>query len=147
MARCLEERLRAVQSANGAAVAGVSAGSTARLFAALTCGEDHVAAEGLRLLVRLWAPAAARIGRGPWQMGRGDAALLEEEPQVIIPHLVACPGLSVRPSVHPSVFVCPSVCPSVLVHVPLHAGHRHAGRSPCLALLASMSHCVAGGRA
>lgn len=52
------------------------AGGTGRIFAALQCGNDHVAFEAARLLTRLFAPAAARAGAGPWQMskaGLGDA--------------------------------------------------------------------------
>lgn len=45
-----------------------------RIFAAMTCGHEHVAAEALRLLARLWAPAAARSGQGPWVLPRVGAA-------------------------------------------------------------------------
>lgn len=35
-----------------------------RVLAAFGCGHDGVAAEAARLLTRLWAPAAARVGAG-----------------------------------------------------------------------------------
>ncbi|GMH45130.1 hypothetical protein BSKO_13087 [Bryopsis sp. KO-2023] len=43
----------------------------ARIYNALMCGHDHVAAEAARLLVRMWAPAASRAGSGPWKLSRG----------------------------------------------------------------------------
>ena len=46
------------------------AGAVPRIFAAATCGHEHVAAEALRLLTRLWAPASARSGQGPWVLPR-----------------------------------------------------------------------------
>ena len=48
------------------------------MFAALTCGHEHVAAEAARLLTRLWAPAAARKGAPTWTLHRQDR-LQEEE--------------------------------------------------------------------
>ena len=51
-----------------------SAGAVVRIFAAMTCGHEHVAAEALRLLTRLLAPAAARSGQGPWVLPRIGAA-------------------------------------------------------------------------
>jgi DnaJ family protein C protein 13 len=44
-----------------------------RIFAAVTCGHEHVAAEALRLLTRLWAPGSARSGAGPWVLPRPAA--------------------------------------------------------------------------
>lgn len=44
-----------------------------RVFSAVTCGHEHVAAEALRLLTRLWAPASARSGQGPWVLPRAGA--------------------------------------------------------------------------
>lgn len=41
-----------------------------RIFAAVACGHEHVAAEALRLLTRLWAPGCARSGAGPWVLPR-----------------------------------------------------------------------------
>ena len=56
------------------------------MFAAMTCGQEHVEAEALRLLTRLWAPATARSGHGPWELpevgpGRpgSDAADLQSQ--------------------------------------------------------------------
>lgn len=46
------------------------AGAVQRIFAAMTCGQEHVEAEALRLLTRLWAPACARSGQGPWELPR-----------------------------------------------------------------------------
>ena len=47
------------------------AGAPSRVFAALSCGHDHVSAEAARLLVRLWNPAAAFTGGPTWrQAGR-----------------------------------------------------------------------------
>jgi DnaJ family protein C protein 13 len=45
----------------------------------MTCGQEHVEAEALRLLTRLWAPACVRSGQGPWELpnvgaGRAGAA-------------------------------------------------------------------------
>lgn len=54
----------------------------ARIFAALLCGDDAVATEAARLLTRLWAPAAARTGRGPWQMGR-TFTLMDDDPKAV----------------------------------------------------------------
>ena len=51
----------------------------ARVFSALLCGHDHVATEAARLLVRLWAPGAGRIGAGPWKLTRA-ACIDEAEP-------------------------------------------------------------------
>ena len=39
-------------------------GAIGRLFAAYSCGSDPVVCETARLLLRLWAPAAARAGAG-----------------------------------------------------------------------------------
>ena len=69
-----------------AQAAGMPAGAVPRMFAAMTCGQEHVKAEALRLLTRLWAPATARSGHGPWELpkvgpGRpgGDAADLQSQ--------------------------------------------------------------------
>ena len=43
----------------------------------MTCGQEHVEAEVLRLLTRLWAPACTRSGQGPWELpkaGPGQAS-------------------------------------------------------------------------
>lgn len=42
-------------------------GGCARVFVAMLSGHEHVAAEAARLLLRLFAPAAARIGAIPWR--------------------------------------------------------------------------------
>lgn len=46
-------------------------GALPRVWACLGCGCDHVAMEGARLLVRLFAPAPARHGAPPWRLLRG----------------------------------------------------------------------------
>lgn len=72
----------------GSAVMGMSqiigaAGGAGRIFASLLSGSDHVAAEAARLLLRFFAPRAARAGAGPWaaplaggggEAGAGEAA-------------------------------------------------------------------------
>lgn len=35
-----------------------------RIQAILLCGNDHVATEAARLLVRMWSPATSRVGSG-----------------------------------------------------------------------------------
>ena len=60
------------------------AGSAARVFAALTCGHEHVAAEAGRLLTRLWAPRAARRGGPTWTLIRAEPTAL---PDVDMSHL------------------------------------------------------------
>ena len=60
----------------------VTSSYAARIFAALLCGDDAVATEAARLLTRLWAPAAARTGRGPWQMGR-TFTLMDDDPKAV----------------------------------------------------------------
>lgn len=59
-----------------------AAGGAGRIFAALMSGHDHVAAEAARLLLRFFAPAAARAGMGPWagEAGVGSAAVPLGEP-------------------------------------------------------------------
>ena len=59
-----------------------AAGGAGRIFAALLSGHDHVAAEAARLLLRFFAPAAARAGVGPWagEAGAGSAAAPPNEP-------------------------------------------------------------------
>lgn len=49
------------------------AGAVPRIFAAVACGHEHVAAEALRLLTRLWAPGSARSGQGPWVLPRSSS--------------------------------------------------------------------------
>ena len=49
------QRLSASRFASAEAL--VAAPAAGRLFAALACGDDAVAAEAARLLTRLWAPA------------------------------------------------------------------------------------------
>jgi DnaJ family protein C protein 13 len=61
----------AVSQKGGSGVVGMSqiigaAGGAGRIFAALTSGHDHVAAEAARLLLRFFSPAAASQGAGPW---------------------------------------------------------------------------------
>ncbi|GFR46449.1 hypothetical protein Agub_g8023, partial [Astrephomene gubernaculifera] len=54
-----------------------------RLLAAYECAHEGVAAEAARLLTRLWAPAAARVGAAPWSSLRAApslAALLAADP-------------------------------------------------------------------
>lgn len=46
-----------------------AAGGAGRIFAALLSGHDHVAAEAARLLLRFFAPSAARAGASPWAGG------------------------------------------------------------------------------
>ncbi|GIL47629.1 hypothetical protein Vafri_4396, partial [Volvox africanus] len=46
-----------------------------RVMAAYACGHDGVAAEAARLLTRLWAPAAARVGAAPWSGLRAAPSL------------------------------------------------------------------------
>ncbi len=53
------------------------AGAVPRIFAAMTCGQEHIEAEALRLLTRLWAPACARSGQGPWELPKAGAGLVE----------------------------------------------------------------------
>ena len=57
------------------------------MFAAMTCGQEHVEAEALRLLTSLWAPLCARSGQGPWELpkvgsgqtGASDAAEFQSQ--------------------------------------------------------------------
>jgi hypothetical protein len=58
-----------------AQIVGV-AGGAGRIFVTLLSVHEHVALEAARLLVRLFAPAAARAGEVPWQMGRGGSGEL-----------------------------------------------------------------------
>ena len=60
----------------------ISPSYASRIFSALTCGDDAVAAEAARLLTRLWAPAAGRVGRGPWQIGR-TFTLADDDPRAV----------------------------------------------------------------
>ena len=53
----------------------LGAGAVHRIFAAMICGQDHVEAEALRLLTRLWAPACARSGQGPWELPKIGAGM------------------------------------------------------------------------
>lgn len=52
------QRLSASRFASAEAL--VAAPAAGRLFAAMSCGDDAVAAESARLLTRLWAPAVGR---------------------------------------------------------------------------------------
>lgn len=52
-----------------------ASGGAGRIFAALLSGHDHVAAEAARLLLRFFAPSAARAGAGPWPGGRMQATV------------------------------------------------------------------------
>lgn len=45
-----------------------------RLFFGVSCGQDHVAAEASRLLMRLFAPAAGRSGAPPWNLPKAEGA-------------------------------------------------------------------------
>lgn len=56
-------------------------GCLPRLFVALAHGSEHPSAEVLRLMVRLWAPAATRAGMAPWMFARGS--ILETEEAVV----------------------------------------------------------------
>ena len=77
--QCLQ-RLSSSRFASAELVVAPSYAS--RIFAALVCGEDAVATEAARLLTRLWAPAAVRTGRGPWQMGRAFT-LVDDDPRAV----------------------------------------------------------------
>ena len=59
-----------------------TAGSAARVFAALTCGHEHVAAEAGRLLTRLWAPRAGRRGAFTWTLTKGPRSQEEDGGQL-----------------------------------------------------------------
>ena len=50
-----------------------------RLFFGVSCGQDHVAAEASRLLLRLFAPAAGRSGAPPWDLPKVDSASVRGE--------------------------------------------------------------------
>ena len=63
-------------------MAAGSAGSAARIFAALACGHEHVAAEAGRLLTRLWAPRAARRGAPTWTLVKGSKPQEEDGGQL-----------------------------------------------------------------
>jgi DnaJ family protein C protein 13 len=77
----------AVSHKGGGGVVGMAqivgaAGGAGRVFAALMAGHDHVAAEAARLLLRFFAPSAARAGAGPWAAppgGGGGGEPAEEE--------------------------------------------------------------------
>ena len=58
----------------GAILADASsgAGSMQRIFFGVSCGQDHVAAESSRLLLRLFAPAAGRGGSSPWTLPKAE---------------------------------------------------------------------------
>ncbi|KAK9915634.1 hypothetical protein WJX75_001835 [Coccomyxa subellipsoidea] len=77
---CLQ---RLATSALIAAAIVQTPGAVVRVFAAMTCGHEHVAAEALRLLARLWSPASARSGQGPWVLPRvgGPSAMDAAETQ------------------------------------------------------------------
>jgi DnaJ family protein C protein 13 len=47
------------------------------MFAALQSGNDHIAFEAARLLLRLFAPAAARAGAVPWHAQQRQVAAAE----------------------------------------------------------------------
>ena len=57
-----------------------TAGAMQRLFFGVSCGQDHVAAEASRLLLRLFAPAAGRSGAPPWNLPKADGACVRGEP-------------------------------------------------------------------
>lgn len=44
-------------------------GVLGRAFAAYECGQEHVAIEAGRLLLRMWAPWAAKVGAGETHQG------------------------------------------------------------------------------
>lgn len=52
------------------------------MFAALTCGHEHVAAEAGRLLTRVWAPRAARRGAPTWTLTKADRPQEEDGGQL-----------------------------------------------------------------
>jgi hypothetical protein len=58
----------AAATAKAANSGGVAAGGDGQLGG----GDDHVTAEVGRLLLRLWAPSAARRGSAPWRVARGE---------------------------------------------------------------------------
>lgn len=55
----LQALQRLSNSRFASAEALVSPPAAGRMFAALSCGDDAVAAEAARLLTRLWAPAVS----------------------------------------------------------------------------------------
>jgi hypothetical protein len=62
---------RLAGSAHAADALLATPGFVSRVWAALGCTSDHVVSEAARLLVRLWAPMAARTGCAPWLVLRG----------------------------------------------------------------------------
>lgn len=54
-------------------------GSMQRIFFGISCGQDHVAAESSRLLLRLFAPAAGRGGTSPWTLPKADTSAASSE--------------------------------------------------------------------
>ena len=62
-----------------------SAGSTERIFAALNSGHEHMVAEAARLLTRIWAPATAGLGVGPWYLPRGGLHASDSDPRPSAP--------------------------------------------------------------
>ncbi|KAK9868448.1 hypothetical protein WJX84_004951 [Apatococcus fuscideae] len=67
-----------------AAIANTT-GAPSRVFAALSCGQEHVSAEAARLLVRLWNPAAAFTGCPTWRLGgrASTSALHRDNPDAV----------------------------------------------------------------
>lgn len=63
----------------------LDAGAPSRVFAALSCGQEHVSAEAARLLVRLWNPAAAFTGCPTWRLGgrASTSALHRDNPDAV----------------------------------------------------------------
>ena len=112
------------------------AGSTARLFAALTCGHEHVAAEAGRLLTRVWAPRAACRGGPTWTLTKADQPQNEDGGQLssVDDHVLSkqakstCLGPVGR---HVISFMCVSLCLSVCLSVCL-----------CLCVCLSAAVCV-----
>lgn len=73
---CPSQDLSVVQSfETGTAPAGVMA----RIFFGVSCGQDHVAAEAARLLLRLFMPAAGRAGSPPWNLPKPEGSLAKGE--------------------------------------------------------------------
>ncbi|GAX72903.1 hypothetical protein CEUSTIGMA_g358.t1 [Chlamydomonas eustigma] len=75
-----------------------SSGAIGRVFAAYCCGCDAVVCEAARLLLRFWAPAAARSGTAPWMLlSKPSVDVLPTSPTS--PHAMASPTL---PTYEPS---------------------------------------------
>ncbi len=61
--------------------------------------------QAARLLTRLWAPAAGRVGRGPWQIGR-TFTLASDDPRAVNTN---DDNLTARAGVRHILWVCKAV--------------------------------------